>query len=99
MIDTDLAQSRRKGALGLRHRRQHDVADQSTAREVITIAFVDRSGGAENFSGSNVLRVAAELVAAAWAAHPAQDAVMDQCLQDRLEMAWWQPMPIGKGLG
>ena len=88
MIDTDLAQSHRKGALSLRHRRQHNVADQSPARELIVIAFVHRSGGAENFSGGNVLRIAAKLVAAAWAAYPAQDAVMDQGLQDRLEMAW-----------
>jgi len=61
--------------------------DQSLGRQIVGVAIVGGPGGAQDFRGGNFLLFAPKLVSAARAAHSAQDTVMDQRLQDRLEMA------------
>jgi len=87
MVDADLGEGSGEGALGLRDGGKHDVPDQSLGRQIVSVIIVDSPGGAQDFRGGNVLLFAPKLVSAARAAHSAQDTVMDQRLQDRLEMA------------
>ena len=68
-------------------------------RQTIVAGIVDRAGGAQNFVRGDLLRLASEFIAAARAAHAAQDAFMHQRLQHRLEVARRQLVPAGKGFG
>jgi hypothetical protein len=76
-------------------RARHDVTDQPRAGRRRFAGFLGRAGGAQNIFGGDVAMVARELVAAVRPADAAQDPVMHQRLQDRLEMARRQLVPRG----
>lgn len=99
VFDADAGKRCRKHALGFLQGRADDGTDQAWAAGRRTFDLLRGTGGAQDIFRANGALRARQLVAAARAADAFEDARMHQCLQNRFEMAWWQLMTGGKGLG
>ncbi len=78
---------------------KHHFFQEIGAADTHLAVFIDRSGGAQDIDGGYTAPLARQLVAAARAADAFEDAVADERLQHRLEMAWRQAVPGRQRLG
>ena len=79
---------------GVGHGRQDDL-EQKVGSEIRQFAIFDGSGGAQNVISRDTSAVAGEFVAAARAAHAAQDTATDERLQNGFKMPWRQSVTRG----
>src|SRR5262249_7031307 len=99
ILDIDLAECGEERALSLLQHGHHDVVEQRRSHGGLDLRVIGGAGRAQDFLGGDAASLAREFVAAARSAHTAEDALMDQGLQDRLEMTRRQAVARGERLG
>ena len=92
VLDVDACQRRGEGALGRSQRRHHHIVEQEGFGERRAVNLVGRAGSAQDIVGRDAVLLAGKFIAAARSPDAPEYPVTYEGLQDRLQMAWRQPV-------
>jgi len=90
VVNVDSAQCHGDRSLGFGEHRSNDLIDQGCAVRQ-RIGVFGGNCSTQDIVGRNASALPAKLIAAVWPPDTLQNAVTDECLQDRLEMPWGEP--------